>query len=90
MVNLFALRATRPVDMLRAGAPVGSDNDLFLRELCRTADLVVACWGNNGIHMGRDHAAAKLIGRAKCLGKNKTGQPKHPLYVPYSTELISH
>ena len=82
MVNLFAYRATVPADMLAAVDPVGPDNDAQLVELARNAGVVVAAWGTNGTHLGRDQAVREMIPNLHCLRKTKHGHPGHPLYLP--------
>jgi hypothetical protein len=95
MLNLFAFRATDPQDMFkrhRAGRDViGPDNDEWLRREASEAATVVCAWGNHGTLAGRDREVLRLLGGIKlhCLGKSKTGQPKHPLYLPYSRELVT-
>jgi hypothetical protein len=82
MVNLFAYRATKPRDLKAADAPVGPDNDRWLRRLAARASLVVAAWGNEGSFAGRDARVIRLLGdQFSCLGMTKQGQPRHPLYV---------
>ena len=87
MVNLFALRATKPKDMLVHPSPIGPDNDKWLEALSRQAGVTVAAWGVNGNHLGRDSAVREFIGGLKCLKKTKDGYPGHPLYLPRETEL---
>jgi hypothetical protein len=79
--NLFAYRATRPAALRAAPAPVGPANDRWLRALTREAGIVVAAWGDDGRHGGRDRAVLRLLGAAHCLGTTKAGAPRHPLYV---------
>ncbi len=81
MVNLFAFRATQPKDMLAAQDPVGPDNDLTLATLSKRAGIVVAAWGNDGGHQGRDKQVVKMIPHLYCLKLNKDGSPSHPLYL---------
>lgn len=87
MVNLFAYRATQPKLMKEHVAPVGDDNDFWLLEVVKDAEVVVAAWGTNGTHRGRDKAVMRLLaGRLSCLDKTKEGQPKHPLYLRKALE----
>ena len=90
MINLFAFRATKPADLRKSEDPIGSANDDFLRELSKSADLVVSCWGNHGSILGRQQNVVRFIGISCCLGVTNQGQPKHPLYVPYETELMTY
>lgn len=90
MANLFAYRATLPADMMAAEEPVGADNDSRLVEIARGAKIVIAAWGADGGHLGRDAAVSRLLDDAgiaiHCLGTTKQGQPRHPLYVKGDTQ----
>ena len=90
VVNLFAMRATVPRDMMARGkAAIGSRNDETLRWARSFADLVVAAWGNHGRLLGRDAAALEILEPVKTLGElTGGGCPRHPLYVRTETELL--
>jgi len=79
--NLFAYRATEPKDMLVTKKPVGRGNDRWLQQLSAEAGIVIAAWGNHGIHMGRAERVRGLIPDLYYLKMNKSGQPAHPLYL---------
>lgn len=81
MTNLFAFRATDPKDMKAAADPVGPDNDEHLRTLAVEAGVIVAAWGANGTHRGRDAEARKMLPVLHCLALTKAGHPGHPLYL---------
>ncbi len=91
VVNLFALRATNPKDLKLSEDPVGA-NDLVLKNLklnLSPEDMTVLAWGCHGKLNGRDQEVLDMIGPYNfCLGQNKDGTPKHPLYVPYSKPLV--
>ncbi len=89
VVNLFALRSADPWLLLSAEDPVGPDNMATITREIRyhmTAGLVVCAWG---AHPGSLSTRAydtidwiKATGAPlKCLGKTKSGAPRHPLYV---------
>jgi hypothetical protein len=82
MTNLFAFRATKPADMFAATDPIGPDNDKHLVDVARGAGVVVAAWGTNGTHMGRDQAIRAVVPNLQCLRKTQAGHPGHPLYLP--------
>jgi hypothetical protein len=81
MVNLFAYRATQPKDMLVQLDPIGPDNDLTLKTLSQGAGIVIAAWGKDGTHKGRDKQVIALMPRLHCLKRNRDGTPAHPLYL---------
>jgi hypothetical protein len=89
MTNLFAYRATDPEAMKAHPAPVGVENDRWLRAMAKNAALVVAAWGVNGVHLHRDQAVIALFGtELSCLGLTKGGHPAHPLYLKKSLQPI--
>lgn len=97
VLNLFAFRATSPMDMKSADDPVGPDNDYYSRWLmshAHAADMsVLAAWGAHGSHLGRDtyvRGLAKMYGaRLVTLGTTKDGHPRHPLYVRGDQPLVA-
>jgi hypothetical protein len=94
VVNLFAFRATRPRDLRAAADPVGRANRRHVRSAVGRAKggLVVCAWGTHGAWRGQDVAVRGWIREAGaapvCLGQTKSGQPRHPLYVPYTAVVI--
>jgi len=93
LVNIFAARATFPADLKRMRHPVsengGPANDRAIRRAVRTADTVIAAWGNHGTHLGRSaRVRAMLVDTdVYCLGVTKLGEPRHPLYVRADASL---
>lgn len=82
MMNLFAFRATDPKEMKRQPDPVGGLNDVYLDSAAEQSGVIVAAWGSNGRHHGRDAQVIKLFGdNLHCLGVTKNGDPRHPLYI---------
>lgn len=88
MANLFAYRATNPQDMMLQEDPIGPENDKFLNELTQKSKNVIACWGNHGAYQERSKAVKDLLqGKLNYLELNKTGEPKHPLYIHSSMQM---
>jgi len=88
MTNLFAWRDTKPANMMRVADPVGPENDRILQEVAKHATIRVAAWGNHGVHLNRAEIVTKMIPDLSMLRINEaTGQPGHPLYIPYETSL---
>jgi len=94
VTNLFAFRSTDPRAMKAAVDPVGPENDAAILDAARTSDLVIAAWGNHGIHRGRAGTVCQSLRsqhvRLRCLRVASTGQPCHPLYLPYELEPIDY
>ena len=86
VANLFAFRATRPVDLRAAPDPVGPETDALLRAWAGEAALVVAGWGIHGTLADRARAVAAWLPAGCChLGLTRDSHPRHPLYVGYDT-----
>lgn len=76
------------------GVSSGHVNDLIVRmsltQLKRDGGIALACWG---VHARPDRVqaltriAAEVGVEWQCLGVNKDGSPRHPLYVAAATEL---
>lgn len=91
VVNLFAYCTAYPRQLRQVDDPVGPENDVTLGTAAAWGDLILLAWGNWG-HLGqRDAAVLTLLTphreKLRCLGRNRTGQPRHPLYVKGGTPL---
>lgn len=91
MMNAYALRATDPRDM-KAGRqfpdgpkltddPIGPGNDEALAYRKTHVGLIVAAWGNHCTPERERRICEVLNTPIYCLGKTKSGRPKHPLYL---------
>ena len=91
VVNLFALRATDPMELYDFFANPVSDpsfpsrNDHTIEMTARNAYMVICAWGKHGAHLDRGKI---LFGRLQewgivphALRLNKDGSPGHPLYI---------
>lgn len=94
VVNLFALRATDPIQLDDfIGDIVGPENDEEIAWAARDADLAVCAWGARAD--GRWPRVERVLGILRsaghrtlyCLGETQAGHPKHPLYLAGSTPL---
>lgn len=90
VVNLFGFRATDPRDLRQQGDPVGPDNDQILVDSVTQwrPDQVICAWGAYGTYRNRGDDVCQML-RAKGvqlwhLGLTASGQPRHPLYLPFS------
>ena len=94
MLNVGAFVATDPKDWRNSRDPFGPENTIehLSRYLVEHRIVrVIAAWGVPCTLSTRGRLRAALIGRAipsmKCWGRNANGSPRHPLMLPYSTEL---
>ena len=91
--NLFALRATDPTMLLAACDPVGgAANARALVDLLEEATLILCAWGRFvGVGQRGKEAIALIRARGRlphCLGLTRSGAPRHPLYLPASTQPV--
>ena len=94
--NVFSYRATNVRELATAQFVRGPDHDHFMSEIIERADILVPCWGASGKipqtlrHM-IDDTLTLLITSGKPVhhfGITKSGDPKHPLMLGYSTTLM--
>ncbi|MGL6097874.1 MAG: DUF1643 domain-containing protein [Fimbriiglobus sp.] len=97
--NLYPFRATDPKDMVKAADPCGGlpGSVALIRAL--SFEFVVCGWGAfkppkvwGARHTQRvagffDQANIKGV-KLKAIRLNKDGSPAHPLYLPYTSQLI--
>lgn len=94
--NVFAYRSTDVNGLSKTTNPIGVDNHKYLSEIIYEADILVPCWGSRNklpknLRSELDNFMNLLKQSGKplfCLGKTTSGDPKHPLMLGYSTQLI--
>lgn len=90
ITNIFSWRDTSPKGMMekaKAGTAVAGDpeNIAYIVKHAENADTVICGWGNHGQFQNRStYVESELDARRiilSCLAHNKSGEPKHPLYI---------
>lgn len=84
VVNLYALRATNPLDLWQHVDPIGAGNDRAIVKAVKDAGGVIVCaWGGNAPMSRANYVKTNLVNNAQllCLGKTKFNEPRHPLYL---------
>jgi hypothetical protein len=91
IVNLYAYRATRPVDLRRAGYPTGPENDMHIAAAISDCAKVVVAWGVQARGSDRPEQVLDLLRQlrkpAYCLRVTLAGHPEHPLRLPGTCKL---
>ena len=90
MANLFGLVSTDPKELLRNDNAVGEGTDYFLDRMIKMSDRHVVAWGSFKPVTKRCRAVLAMISEPYCLGINKDGQPKHPLYIGYDIPMVRY
>lgn len=93
--NVYAYRSTDPnviLKLLRDGNTVeaqGPENYKHLVEMGHQSARVVYAWGKNA-GPGIEHTLGlyEPLEGFWCLGKNKDGTPKHPLYIKSTQPML--
>lgn len=93
--NLFGHRSPYPKTLLTADDPVGPGNDVWLRITAGNSDMVLVAWGqidkrwkSRAVHVQHILAVADPgpLKDLYCLGRTKSGQPRHPLMLRSDTQ----
>jgi hypothetical protein len=89
VLNLFAIRSKDPLFMKAHPEPVGPENDRYIKQVTKGAQLVVAGWGTHGVYRNRATEVLAMLRKegipVHSLKNTSGGQPCHPLYL--SSEL---
>lgn len=91
VTNLFAYRSTDPTLLNKVDEPEGIENDSYLVSTARDFSSLVVCgWGGSSkLIKNRADFVVKML-RSRWIKLNylrmskSSGQPWHPLYLPYS------
>lgn len=86
MMNSHGFRSTDPKGLKTIDDPAGPGNADALSRWSKKAALIIAAWG---VHCPYEHeqAVCNAVGKTvHCLGRTKTGRPKHPLYLRADTK----
>lgn len=93
VVNLFGYRTPHPKVLQQAADPIGMENDAYVLRAVEKAQTVVLGWGNYGGFLGRDRTILSLLApysqKTHYLQCNKSGHPRHPLYIRRNMPLKS-
>lgn len=100
IVNVYAYRAVSPALMWAAyfthGVDiVGPDNYNHLCAAIAATDSLICGWGDSvdpkeSVSTRRILAALRGDTGLTCLGVTKTGNPRHPLWVPKATPRVAY
>jgi hypothetical protein len=89
--NLYALVSSNPNALLQPDIDtVGIKTDNYLHQMIDLSQTVLCAWGSFKPVINRASEVLKMISEPYCLGVNKDGQPKHPLYIGYDTTIIKY
>ncbi len=94
MGNLFAYRATSPLELLEVEDPVGPDTNWHLQAMAKEAAGIIVAWGafemRRPLFTERAREVTRMLSKILlpyCFGTTKDGHPKHPLYLRADTPI---
>lgn len=67
-----------------------AETDFWLKEMIKKSEKVICAWGSWDFIQNRRRDVLSFIDTRYCLGVNKDGEPKHPLYLLKTTKLIEY
>jgi len=86
--NLFALVSSDPDVILKDSEAIGIATDDYLQKMIGMAGKVLCAWGSFPAAKKRSETVLGMIPEPYCLGINRDGQPKHPLYISYGIPML--
>jgi hypothetical protein len=88
LTNIFSYRSTDPKGIVIEEAAELLENIVTIRRSAIRADLVVCAWGIHGQLDRRGHQILGMMRQDRIpvhvFGMTKSGEPRHPLYLPYN------
>lgn len=91
VLNLSAYRATKPADLVKAGWPIGAENEFYVTRVVDGGCDVLCAWGSNAAgtlpELEMKALLKKLGAKTYALKINADGTPAHPLMLPYTSQL---
>lgn len=82
--NLYAYRATDPIELMAGQEAIGPENNAWLTRLAEDTDMCVAAWGASAYADTRAPEILALLAdrvQVHALKRARGGQPRHPLYL---------
>lgn len=92
--NLFAFRATNPLELSRVFDPAAEENLSHLNHNANTVEMIICAWGNEPILKrieNQRHTVEFIYAhrtKVHYLALSKNGIPKHPLYLKKDLQPI--
>ncbi len=95
-INPFAYRSKDVRILAHVADPVGPENAAYIARAIALADVLVPCWGSREkiprtLWPYLDDLLSRFLHSGKpvkTFGLTRSGDPKHPLMLSYSTPLV--
>ena len=83
--NIYSTISPNPKEVDKSDG-ISDKNLVELLKLINQVEEIVYAWGNNAYE---PEFLKDLVSNPRCFGKNLNGSPKHPLYLPSDSKLMS-
>jgi hypothetical protein len=90
VVNLYAYRTTKPKDLTAAGEEkYGLANQEVIERAVRDSGIIICAWGAHADDYWANNVRGWMhMKRHYALGFTRSGQPRHPLYLPLDAQPV--
>ncbi|MAM05239.1 MAG: hypothetical protein CMD06_04690 [Flavobacteriales bacterium] len=85
--NLYSYVTSSPSTLYSSSNILGYKNKSYIKKQIKNSDCIVYAWGNTE---AEPHWLKKIVKTSYCIGINKNGTPKHPLYINSNAKLLNY
>ena len=85
--NLYSYVTSSPSTLYSSSNMLGYKNKSYIKKQIKNSDCIVYAWGNTE---AEPHWLKKIVKTSYCIGINKNGTPKHPLYINSNAKLLNY
>jgi len=90
MTNMHGLVSIDPNALLNNPDAIGELNDYYIKQMVKLTERQLCGWGSFKPVVHRAKIVYSMLSNPVCLGMNIDGNPKHPLYVSYETQMVKY
>tara|TARA_B100001057_G_scaffold324177_1_gene324379 strand:- start:4327 stop:4782 length:456 start_codon:yes stop_codon:yes gene_type:complete len=85
--NLYSYITSHPKILYNTPQIFDNKNKSFIKRQIKNSDCVIYAWGNTEVE---PDWLKKIVKTCYCLGLNKNGTPKHPLYLNSNVKPLKY
>ena len=85
--NLYSYVTSSPSTLYNCSNILVHKNKSYIKKQIKSSDCIVYAWGNTETE---PHWLQKIVKTSYCIGINKNGTPKHPLYINSNAKLFNY
>ena len=85
--NLYSYITSSPSTLYNTSNILGHKNESYVKKQIKNSDRVVYAWGTTETE---PYWLKKIVKTSYCIGINKNGTPRHPLYINSNAKLQNY